>query len=88
MLFNIVKKLNKKSIELQNEILEENQEALTKLASKKAEINANAVTTTAKAVKKGFAGDENVSEKIFCKHCGEKIDSDSVFCKHCGNKVI
>ena len=46
-----------------------------------AEINANAVTTLARAAADGFSG-----EKVFCKKCGETIDADSVFCRYCGTK--
>ena len=41
------------------------------------------IEITARAIKKGFTEDE----KIYCKHCGAKIDKDSIFCKSCGKEL-
>ncbi|MGB4984472.1 MAG: zinc ribbon domain-containing protein [Erysipelotrichaceae bacterium] len=50
-----------------------------------ADINVDAkkesITKVASAIKEGFE-----EEKMFCKHCGEKIDTDSVYCNKCGGK--
>jgi len=67
-------------IDMQSEMLDKNQEKLTKIANQNADINSEAITKSAKALKKGF------KDTVFCKHCGESIDSDSKFCKKCGKE--
>ena len=62
-------------------IQQENKEVLEDIATTSAEINSDAVTITAKAVKAGL------KDTIFCKYCGEEIDEDSQFCKHCGKNL-
>ena len=62
-------------------IQEENKEDLKDIVSTSAEITSEAITTTAKAVKKGFRG------TMFCKFCGKEIDEDSKFCRHCGEEL-
>lgn len=61
-------------------IQNENKELLRDLATASAEINKDAVTTLASAVR------EEQTDTVFCKHCGRKIDSDSRFCSHCGGE--
>lgn len=75
-------KMGKAVANAQNNILNENEEALKTAANKNADIHKEAVKTMASAVKEGF------SEKgeMFCKHCGASIDSDSKFCKKCGKE--
>ncbi len=61
-------------------IQEQNKEDLQELASTGAQIQSDAVKTTARAVKEGLA------DTKYCKHCGAKIDADSRFCKDCGGE--
>ena len=61
-------------------IQQENKEDLKDIASTAAEIASEAITKTATAIKTGL------DDKMFCKHCGEKIDSDSKFCNKCGKE--
>jgi hypothetical protein len=75
-----LKKMANDMIDLHNEILDDNQQKLTKIANQSAEINSEAITKSAKALKKEF------KDTVFCKHCGESIDSDSKFCKKCGKE--
>lgn len=75
-----LKKMANDMIDLQNEILDENQNKLTKIANQSADINSGAVTKTAKALKQGF------KDTKFCKDCGAEIDIDSKFCKICGKE--
>lgn len=58
----------------------QNKDDLKEIASTSADIKSEAVTKTAKAVKKGF------NDTKFCKKCGVEIDRDSTFCKECGEK--
>jgi hypothetical protein len=57
-----------------------NKEDLKDIASTAVEITSEAITKTATAIKTGL------DDKMFCKHCGEKIDSDSKFCNKCGKE--
>ncbi len=68
------------STKLAKHVQEENREDLRDIATGVAEISADAVEITAEAVKRGL------SDTVYCKKCGEKIDADSVFCKNCGEK--
>lgn len=61
-------------------IQEQNKEDLTDIASNTADIAGEAITKTTKAIKEGL------EDKIFCKHCGAKIDADSKFCNKCGKE--
>ncbi|MBR4943497.1 MAG: zinc ribbon domain-containing protein [Clostridia bacterium] len=61
-------------------VQQETKDDLTDLATSTAEIHSEAVTTTAKAVKKGL------TQTKYCKHCGAEIDADSKFCSQCGKE--
>lgn len=76
----IQKSFSKVSIQTTSEIIEENKEDLKNISNTTAEIQREAITTKAKAVKDGL------KDTIYCKHCGAEIDSDSTFCKECGKK--
>lgn len=69
-------------IQTKKKILEENAEDLAYIAQKEAELKSGGVRVTAKAVKDGLTGNDDV----FCKYCGAMIDSDSKFCKSCGKE--
>ena len=61
-------------------IQQQNKEDLKDIATTGAEIVKEAVTVTTEAAREGL------SESMYCKHCGEKIDRDSRFCKECGGE--
>lgn len=63
-------------------IIDNNESDLRSISSKTANINKDAVEITTRAIKNGLTQEE----KVYCKHCGERIDSDSTFCKKCGKK--
>lgn len=73
------KELNKATIQIQKEIMEENYDDLKDLEQMDAEIKSTGIKKKAQAFKEGFE-----SNQVYCKHCGKKIDSDSKFCKYCG----
>lgn len=64
-----------------NNIINNNEDILKETADKTANINKDAVTTMAHAIKEGFT-----EKLIYCKHCGVAIDADSKFCKSCGKE--
>ena len=72
--------ITKMSIKSVKYIQKENKEDFKDIASNAADIASEAITKTTTAIKTGL------DDKIFCKHCGEKIDSDSKFCKKCGKE--
>ncbi len=61
-------------------IQEESKDDLKDIADNTADIYSDAITKTAKAVKKG------IKDTMFCKYCGAKIDTDSKFCNKCGKE--
>ena len=61
-------------------IQQENKEDFKDIASTSADIASDSITKSTIAIKNGL------NDKIFCKHCGEKIDLDSKFCNKCGKK--
>lgn len=63
-------------------IIDENEADLRHISSKGADIAADGITKTTRAIKKGLTDDDTV----YCKHCGTSIDSDSTFCKKCGKE--
>lgn len=73
-----LKGLSKTMIGIQKDVQEENKDSLTSIASTSADINSEAITKKAKAVKKGL------KDTKFCKNCGKEIDADSSFCSKCG----
>ena len=73
-----ISKISTKTIKY---IQEENKEDLQDIMNNTAEIAADAVTMTAKAVKDGL------QNSIYCKHCGKEIDADSAYCRYCGKKL-
>ncbi len=66
-------------------IQQANKEDLKDIATTSAEIQSEAVKTTASAVKEGFS-DSPAQDTKYCKHCGASIDEDSRFCKECGKE--
>ena len=73
-----ISKISTKTIKY---IQEENKEDLQDIMNNTAEIAADAVTMTAKAVK------DWLQNSIYCKHCGKEIDADSAYCRYCGKKL-
>ena len=77
-----IAKLGRTSVNIKKQILDDNEEALTEIAKKEANIKSFGIKSAAKAVKEGLTE----SDSIYCKYCGSAIDSDSKYCKKCGKK--
>lgn len=73
-------KLMSRNIKAMRYAVDESEEDLKTINDKTANAEADAITTKARALKKGF------KDEVYCKHCGYLIDSDSTFCKKCGKK--
>lgn len=81
LMFGFRPEITKMSTKSAKYIQEANKENLTDIANISADIYDEAIAHTAKAIKKGVE-----EEKIYCKHCGAKIDADSKFCNKCGKE--
>ena len=73
-------KFMSKQIKATKYMIDEVEDDLTDIATKRANINKEGVEITAKAIKDGL------TDKVYCKYCGKKIDKDSKFCKICGKE--
>lgn len=80
LIMGFLPNIQKTSIEIMKYTQEENKQDLKDISNNSAEISGEAITNVVKAVKNGF------EDKMFCKHCGEKIDANSKFCNHCGKE--
>lgn len=73
-------KIISRNIKAMKYAIDESENDLKTINDKTASSSADAITTKARAFKKGF------KNEVYCKHCGYLIDSDSIFCKKCGKK--
>ena len=73
-------KMMSRNIKAMRYAVDEAEEDLKTINDIKANAESDAITTKARAFKKGF------KDEVYCKHCGYLIDSDSTFCKKCGKK--
>lgn len=69
--------------QVQKEVQTQNEEVLTDVVTKTAEISAPGVTKIARAVKEGLGANDEI---VFCSSCGKQIEKTSKYCKHCGSK--
>ena len=76
--------MTKMSMKTTKYIQQATKDDMQDIASTQAEIHSDAVKTMASAVKEGL--DDANQCKMYCKHCGAKIDADSHFCKACGKE--
>ena len=74
-----ISKLSTKSTKY---IINNNKDDLTDITNTSADIIDDAITQTARSVKRGLSQ----KESMFCKHCGAQIDIDSKFCNKCGKE--
>lgn len=63
-------------------ILDNHGDTLKEMATKRANINAEGIEITTRAIKDGLT-----KKIVYCKYCGKPIDEDSKFCKHCGKEL-
>ena len=64
-------------------MMDDSKDTLKSLANDMADINADSIESSARAVKKGLTEEDGVA----CPHCGKKIDKDSKYCKYCGDRI-
>lgn len=74
--------ISKLSAKSERYIINNNKEELTDITNTSADIVDDAISQTARAVKRGLTQNES----MFCKHCGAQIDIDSKFCNKCGKE--
>ena len=80
---NIQGKILSKQVKSLRNMMDESKDTLKSLADDMADINADSIEATAKAVKKGLTSDDDITYA----HCGKKIDKDSKYCKYCGDRI-
>lgn len=79
---NIQGKMLSKQVKSLRNMMDESKDTLKSLADDMADINADSIEASARAVKKGLT-----SDGVICSHCGKKIDKDSKYCKYCGDRI-
>lgn len=77
---NIQREIAPEMIKMTKDIQQQSKEDLTEMSNTSADISSEAITKTARAIKKGL------KDTKFCKHCGAEIDADSKFCNNCGGE--
>ena len=80
---NIQGKMLSKQVKSLRNMMDESKDTLKSLADDMTDINADSIEASARAVKKGLTGDDDIT----CAHCGKKIDKDSKYCKYCGDRI-
>lgn len=81
-----VKKMQKKMLNMQEEIYDENGEQIERINKRTAELGAEGTKIHYEAVASGVKdGLKNKSEK-FCCECGKKISAEAKYCSECGTK--
>lgn len=78
---DLMKTTAKLSENIEKEILDENETIMSYNAKSKANINKDAITITAEAIKDGLS-----SSKKYCKYCNTSLENDAIYCKKCGKK--
>ena len=80
------KKMQKKMLDMQEEIYNENCEQIERVNKRSAELGAKGTKIHYEAVASGVKdGLRNGPEKFCCK-CGKKIDMGAKYCSECGAK--
>ncbi|MBO7718356.1 zinc ribbon domain-containing protein [Candidatus Saccharibacteria bacterium] len=80
------KKMQKKMLDMQEEIYNENGEQIERVNKKSAELGASGTKVHYGAVASGIKeGLSDVPEK-YCSECGEKISVTAKYCSECGAK--
>ncbi len=77
---SFIPNINKTAIKTVKYLQQNNKEDLKDIVDTTADISGDAITKTAKAIKK------SIKDTKYCKECGEEIDKDSKFCSHCGKE--
>ena len=67
-------------VNAQRYIQEQNKEEYKQISTTEAEIQEEALSKTANAIKKGL------KDTKYCKECGKEIAKDSKFCSYCGKE--
>lgn len=81
-----VKKMQKKMLDMQEEMYNENGEQIERVNKRSAELGANGTKIHYEAKASGIReGLEGGSKKLCCE-CGKKIDAEAKYCSECGAK--
>lgn len=84
------KSMQKKMLNMQEEIYDENGEQIERLNKKRAELDAAGTKihyqAAASGVKEAMLSDASAKSTKFCYECGAKIQKSAKFCSECGAK--
>jgi hypothetical protein len=81
-----LKKMQKKMLDMQEEIYDENGEQIERVNKRSAELGAKGTKIHYSAVASGIKDGLEDDPKKCCCECGKKIDMDAKFCCECGTK--
>ena len=80
------KEMQKRMLDMQEELYNERGEQIERINKKKEELSAAGTKihyeAAASGIKEGLEG----SEKKFCTECGKEIDASAKYCSECGAK--
>ena len=80
------KRMQKKMLDMQEEIYNENGEQIERLNKRSAELGAEGTEIHYRAAASGFKEGLKSESKKLCHECGEKIDVNAKYCSECGTK--
>jgi hypothetical protein len=84
--FERAKKMQKKMLDMQEELYNENGEQIERVNKRSAELGAEGTRIHYKAAASGVKEGLGCEAKKSCCECGKKIDAGSKFCNECGTK--
>jgi len=81
-----VKKMQKKMLDMQEEIYNENGEQIERVNKKTAELGASGTKVHYKAAASGIKEGLDDETKKYCIECGKEISATAKYCSECGVK--
>ncbi|MBO7131898.1 zinc-ribbon domain-containing protein [Candidatus Saccharibacteria bacterium] len=81
-----LKRMQKKMLDMQEEIYAENGEQIERLNKKSAELSAAGTKVHYKAAASGLKEGLDDEPKKYCHECGKEINASAKFCSECGTK--
>ncbi len=80
------KKMQRKMLDMQEEVYNENGEQIERVNKRAAELGASGTKIKYEAAAKGIKEGMKDEPKKFCCECGEELSASAKFCSECGTK--
>ena len=80
------KEMQKRLLDMEEELYNERGEQIERLNKKKEELSAAGTKVHYEAAASGIKEGLEGSEKKFCTECGKEIDASAKYCSECGAK--